>query len=206
MRQINSIVLAIIVSLSVRGVAFGQASKELQTQFARLQDRATSDDASVHLRALCHSNPNARRFLADRLPELIMQATPSAWYNPVWLNSVNLAGYLEITEAVPVLAKELDEKHFGPYTTLTMDAKLEDDPVGTALVAIGGPAIESVRSVLENADNSQSVRYRAARVLYNMNSREADAALAHDLQTERDPRIRHVIEVRLENRSKSSPH
>lgn len=50
-----------------------------------------------------------------------MQATQSACYNPVWLNSVNLAGYLEITEAVPVLAKDLDKNHFGPYTTLTME-------------------------------------------------------------------------------------
>ena len=89
---------------------------------------------------------------------------------------------------------------------MTSRDRLDDDPPGKALVQIGGAAIEPVRSVLEDKEKSQQTRMRAALVLYNMNSPEADAALAHDLQTEQDQRLRLAIETRLKRHSNSSPH
>jgi hypothetical protein len=51
-----------------------------------------------------------------------------------------------------------------------------------------------VSGILEDKDKGQYTRMRAVRVLYNMNSPGADAALAHDLQTETDPRVRSFID------------
>ena len=57
--------------------------------------------------------------------------------------------------------------------------------------------------ILENKGKDQYTRLRAARVLYNMNLPEADAALVHDLQTETDPRVRSFISSLLQNHEKS---
>jgi hypothetical protein len=61
-----------------------------------------------------------------------------------------------------------------------------------------------VSGILEDKDKGQHTRMRAALVLYNMNSPDADAALAHDLQTETDPRVRSFIEARVKARKDTS--
>ena len=75
-----------------------------------------------------------------------------------------------------------------------------NDPVAKALVMIGPPAIGPVSGILEDKKKDQYTRLRAALVLNNMRSPDADSALIHDLQTETDPRVRSFIESQLKNR------
>ena len=85
---------------------------------------------------------------------------------------------------------------------MTSRNRLDDDPVAKALVKIGQPAIGPVSGILEDKDKGQHTRMRTALVLYNMNSPEAVAALAHDLQTETDPRVRSFIKAHKDTSSR----
>ena len=87
---------------------------------------------------------------------------------------------------------------------MTSRTTFANDPVAKALVMIGQSAIVPVSTILEDKNKDQYTRLRAALVLYNMKSPDADAALAHDLQTETDPRVRSFIEARLKARKDTS--
>jgi hypothetical protein len=92
------------------------------------------------------------------------------------------------------------------YLPQVRQEDLDTDLVGQALVKIGEPALGPVRSVLENKDKSQSMRLRAVHILYNMNSTDADRALAQHLSSESDPRVKASIQSRLQMRKKTSNH
>ena len=210
MHYIVSAIVTMVLTASAYGFSAAQPAQEVQQLFAQLQDAKTSNDAAVRLKVLAESSADAMQYLAMQLPQLITKTSQSE----VWLNSVRLAGDLRIAETVPILVKLFDgESHLNFVTpespvsfttTMTERDRLDNDSVGKALAKIGEPAIEPVRNILENNSNSQSMRLRAAHVLYNMNSTSADAALAHDLQSETDPRVKSSIEARLKARKKTS--
>lgn len=204
--RVFSIFLTIVLSANAGGFSAAQTAQEVQQRFEQLHDSTTSDEASVQLKALAGSNVDARLYLAKELPELISKTSEDHSQFKVWLNSVHLAGELKIEETIPVLVKLFDPARYGgsALSTMTSRSRLDNDPVAKALVQIGQPAIGPVSGILEDNDKGQYTRMRAALVLYNMNSPEANAALAHDLQTETDPRVRSFIEARLKARKDTS--
>ena len=205
MGKITAIVLAIITSFTANSFAFGQTAPELPQLITQLHDPVTSDEASIKLKALAANNADARRDLVKELPELISKTSQDSSQYKVWINSVQLAGELKIEETISVLVSLFDPARYSPSAVSTMfsRATFANDPVAKTLVQIGKPAIGSMSGILENKGKDQYTRLRAARVLYNMNLPEADAALVHDLQTETDPRVRSFIASLLQNHYKS---
>ena len=206
MRYIFPAIVAIVLGANAYGLSAAQTGQKVQQLFAQLQNAKTSNDAAARLKVLAENSAEARQYLVNQLPVLTANSQPQFWGNTVWRNSVGLAGDLRIVETVPILVKLLDSENRGGPVTFAMQENLDTDPVGKALVKIGEPALGPVRSVLENKDKSQMTRLRAAHVLYNMNSINADQALAHDLQSESDPRVKMSIEGRLNARKKTSNH
>jgi HEAT repeat protein len=208
MGKIHPIILTIVFSITAHRFAFAsaQTAPELQQLVTQLQEATTSDEASVQLKALAGSNANARRYLAKELPEIISKTSEDHSQYKVWLDSVRLAGELKIEESIPVLVTLFEPARYSPsaISTMTSRATFANDPVAKALVQLGQPAIGALSGILENKEKDQYTRLRAALVLYNMNSPDADAALAHNLQTETDPRVRSFIEGRLKARKDTS--
>src|SRR5260370_41348086 len=105
MGKIHFITLAIILSVSAHKPALASAqaaAPELPQLVTQLQDPATSEEASIKLKALAGSNVAARRSLTKELPELISKTSEDHSQYKVWLNSVRLAGELKIEESIPV--------------------------------------------------------------------------------------------------------
>ena len=204
--RLVSICLTVILTANTRGFSAAQTAQEVQQRFAQLQDASTSDEASVQLKALAGNNPDARLYLAKELPGLISRTSQNLSQDKVWSNCVHLAGELKIEETIPVLVKLFDPIRFSgsPVSTMTSRSRFDDDPVAKALVKIGQPTIGPVSGILEDKDKGQLTRMRAALVLYNINLPNADAALAHDLQTETDVRVLSMIERRLKTRKDTS--
>ncbi|SRR5258708_1402718 len=200
MRYISSAIVAVVLSASAHDFGAAQPAQQVQQLFAQLQDATTSGEAFVHLKALAESSADARQYLAMNLPGLIAKTSQA----PVLRNSIRLAGNLRIAEAVPILVKLLDQYPGGGPTTITETMRLDTDPVAKALAEIGEPAVGGVRNILENSTNSQSMRMRAALILSNMNSKQADQVLALDLQSERDPRVKGLIQSQLREHEKKS--
>lgn len=201
MGKINFIALTIILSLAAYKPALASAqaaSRELPQLVTQLQDPATSDEASIQLKTLAGNDATARRSLTKELPELISKTADDHSQFKVWLNSVRLAGELKIEESIPALVILFEPPRYIPSAVSTMTSRntFANDPVAKALVLIGRPAIVPVSGILENSKD-QYTRLRAALVLFNMNLPDADAAVAHDLQSENDPRVRSFIESRL---------
>jgi hypothetical protein len=206
MRYISSAIVAIVLGANAHGYSAAQTAQEVQQLFVQLQDAKTSNDAAVRLKVLAESSAEARQYLVNQLPGLITTSQPPIWENSVWRNSLRLAGDLRIVETVPILVKLLDSESRGGPVTFAELEDLDTDPVGKALVKIGEPALGPVRSVLENKDKSQSIRLRAVHILYKMNSTDADQALAQDLPSESDPRVKASIQSRLQMRKKTINH
>jgi HEAT repeat protein len=198
----SPIVLAIILSMAAHKSAFAQTAPELQQLVTQLHDPTTTDEASIQIKALAGSNAAARRSLTKELPEVISKTSEDHSQFKVWLNSVRLAGELKIEESIPVLVTLFDPARYSPsaVSTRTSRTTFANDPVAKALVQLGEPAIGPVSSILEDKNKDQYTRLRAALVLYNMKSPDADTALVQDLQTETDPRVRSFIEARLKGR------
>ena len=204
--RLFSIFLTVVLSANARSFSAGQTAQEVQQRFAQLHGPTTSDEASVQLEALAGNTPDARLYLAKELPDLISKTSQDLSQDKVWRNCVQMVGELKIEEAIPVLVKLFDPVRYSgsPASTMTSRGRFDADPVAKALVKIGQPTIGPVSGILEDKDKGQNIRIRAALVLYNINSPNADAALADDLRTETDPHLRSLIEARLKARKDRS--
>lgn len=163
-------------------------SSAVQLAFTRLQVETTSDGAANHLRAMARSDPSVRDYLSANLPTVIEGQA----FGTVWLNAIRLAGDLKIVSAVDALVSALGKNNIGGTVTFAEERHLHNDPPGKALVQIGAPAIPAVTSALSS--NNRETRWRAARVLININSPSARAALADHLQDEPDAQLRSFIQ------------
>ena len=206
MGRLFSIFVAIVLGANAHGYSAAQTAQEVQQLFTQLHDAPTSDEASVQLKALAGNNADARLYLAKELPGLISKTSQDNSQFKVWFNSIRLAGELKIEESIPVLVTLFEPARYGPsaISTMTSRTTFANDPVAKALVELGQPAIDPVSGILEDKNKDQYTRMRAALVLYNMNSPQADTALAQDLQTETDARTRSFIESRLKARKDTS--
>ena len=70
---------------------------------------------------------------------------------------------------------------------------LNSDPVGEALREIGDPAVPALAYLLEYDGDSMN-RWRAARILWNIDSPLSHKVMHHDLQSETDPAIKRFTE------------
>lgn len=141
-----------------------QHHADVNTLFRELQDSKTTEKAAGELLETARTDTSTRHHLASHLPGLI-QRTSSG---PIWLSAVQLAGDLKLAEAVPVLAASLEKDNVGGPTTFTESERLDDDPVGRALVKIGDPSIGPVAQVLATGDTG--TRWRAATPLLRARS------------------------------------
>ena len=210
MRQISLAIVAVILSASAHSFGVAQPAQDVEQVFAQLHDAKTTYAAYLRLKNLAENDTAARLYLVVKLPELIPAdlSQKPIWMNPIAENSVRLAGDLKIAEAVPVLVKALDNdlaKPGGPVT-ITSGSGLNNDPVAQALAKIGASALGPVRDRLKNNSNGQIERMRAAKILYFMNSADADQVLTLQLQSENDPVVRSLIEAGLQEHQKANSH
>jgi hypothetical protein len=70
---------------------------------------------------------------------------------------------------------------------------LASDPVGEALYEIGDPAVPALASLLEHSGDSTD-RWRAARVLWNIDSPLSRKVMHTTLEHESDPAIKQFTE------------
>ena len=165
---------------------YAQESAEPQTLFRQLQSPNTTDRAAGQLLKLGKSKPEARKYLATHLPDLIEKLSDPQ----VWTNAVQIAGRLKIAEAAPALAKWIGKGGQGTIT-IAQTMRLEDNPAAKALAEIGDPSLPTVSAVLKNGNLNE--RGDAVLVLYNIRSPAAQTTLRKHLKHETDPSLRDFI-------------
>lgn len=159
----------------------------VELAFSHLQNEGTAERAAKRLQAMAKSDPAVREYLSANLPAVVESHTRGT----VWLNAVRLAGDLKIVSAVDTLVASLGENNVGGTLTFAEERRLDNDPPGKALAEIGDPSVPAVTGALKRPD--KETRWRAARVLANINSQSARAALADHLQNEPDAHLRAFI-------------
>jgi len=159
----------------------------IKLTFLRLQNEGTAERAAKHLQAMAKSDPAVRAYLSSNLPAVIEEHHRGT----VWLNAVRLAGNLKIVSAVDTLVASLGENNVGGTFTFAEERRLDNDPPAKALAEIGDPSVPAVKRALIKPESE--TRWRAARVLANINSQSARAALADHLQNEPDAHLRAFI-------------
>ncbi|MCL5005076.1 MAG: hypothetical protein M1404_00970 [Acidobacteria bacterium] len=162
---------------------------DVQTLFEQLKSANTSKEAADELAKLGKENARARKYLSNKLPELIENVHRGA----VCRNAQQLAGNLKLTNAVPGLVSALTHQ----FTcgrgdiTFTQWMRLDDDPAGRALVEIGEPSVGPVSKLLESVD--KIVRSRATLVLLNIDSPAAIQAIRNHFPKEKDPGLKRLM-------------
>jgi HEAT repeat protein len=184
--------LAFFLYLAIGLATASQKTSEVQRLFAELMQPTTTDNAAHAILELANRDQGARGYVVQRLPEII-EKRPT---DPIWINAVRLAGRLKASETVAALMKALPRGNVGQGTvTISEYMRLDTDLVGKALAEIGDASVAPLAEVLKHSD--QSSRHRAAIILLNINSTLSRKVLRDDLQTEKDPSIRKLIESEL---------
>lgn len=167
------------------------ATPDVVQLFTKLQVTTTSNGAATDLLLLAKANDSGRRYIAQHLPTLLGKSTEPV----VWKNEIQLAGQLRLIEAIPQLVSLLYQDNTGGPVTLSRVMRMENDPVGKALVEIGDPSVPAVANALGSSD--RGTRFRAALVLININSASAQLRLQEHVQRESDPGLKSLIEKSL---------
>jgi hypothetical protein len=149
-----------ILLLGLATVLHGQQESQAAL-LAQLQSEDTADHARDEFLKLGRANTEVRTYLAKNLPALITLDPQK--HRRGWLDAVQLAGALQVTETAPSLAKWIGTVAPGTAgSTLTERVRLEIFPAGKALVQIGEPAVPTLAAVLEKGDHRERwVAYRA---------------------------------------------
>jgi HEAT repeat protein len=171
----------------------------LDAALAALQDKNSSNGATLFLLDHGKGDPAVKKYLAERLPTILDRYKERAddMPNYVWGNEARIAGELQIVEAVPLLARRID--------MLTSDRmgggqgyNFIDHAANNALINIGQPAVRQVIDVLKHGNSLQ--REMAAHVLREIGSDAAWHALEEALPEEKDPKVRYRIDEALKSR------
>ena len=193
------VVLACSVSLGPRCTS-AQSNSPLSELTQRLESEQTTDAARDELLKRGKSDPEARRYLAVRVPPLI-DSGPGAGKCPenpcrAWTNAVELATNLKIGEAAPALARWIAVKEVNPWPGIgPYGGKLDTNPAALALASIGDPAIPALEKVLDSGTSDEHAL--AVRVLGMIHTPKAKAVLRDDLQREPDPDLQAMIKREL---------
>jgi len=178
----------ILVFWVVQSAKATQRTRESGLVFSRLNDPNTSAEATQEI--IADEDPSARKYVSERLPDMI-DTLPE---NLVWRNSVKLAGQLKAANAVVALARVLphSESDVG-IQSFSFAWIISRDPVGKALCEIGDPAVSAMAELLNHGD--MSARWRALRVLWNLNSPAARKVMEAYLHNGDDSKIQSAIET-----------
>jgi hypothetical protein len=165
-----------------------QRTPDIHTLFNQLNNAGTTNHAAQEILRTASENPVAREYIAERLPGLINRPT----LDQVWRNAVRLAGQLKASNAVQSLMQVLPRSPFKPSILIGSALGLDADAVGKSLCEIGDPAVPALASLLEHGD--KTTRWRAARILWNIDSPSSRKVMRDDLQHETDPEIKQFAE------------
>lgn len=163
-----------------------QEPVELQRLLERFQSPDTTDAATQELMRMGASDPQARDYLAARLPSVIEKRLDPN----VWLNAVQLAGKLKIVETIPAIAKWIRPVAQGTVT-LGGVMQLRNDPAAKALIAIGNPSVPTLAALLKRGNRHE--RETAAIALHHIGTLAAHQALRDHARVEADPNLRDFI-------------
>jgi hypothetical protein len=183
--------LAIILMCAVPVQASAhQKTPDIYTLYTQLRDPSVTNRAAQQIVRSARRDTNARDYISEKLPEIIEKAQ----MDQVWRNAVRLAGQLQASNSVPALIRVLPRSPFKPSVILFGEMlSLDSDPVGEALREIGDPAVPALADLLEHGGDSMD-RWRAARILWNIDSPLSHKVMHHDLQNETDPAIKQFTE------------
>jgi HEAT repeat protein len=165
-----------------------QKAPDIHTLFTELKEPGTTNRAAQQIPRVASENSAAREYIAEKLPDMIEKMT----LDQVWRNAVRLAGQLKASNSVPALMRVLPRSPFKPSILIGSAMSLDADAVGKALCEIGDPAVPALANLLEHAD--KTTRWRAARILWNIDSPSSRKVMREDLQHETDPEIKRFTE------------
>jgi HEAT repeat protein len=142
-------------------------------------------------------DPEVRKCLSRQLPVLLEQYQERKdGRNFIWGSEAQVAGYLKIVEAAPVLARRID-MHTSGGMGGSMGYNFFDYEADYALTRIGPPAVRLVIDVLNHGNPLQ--REIAAHVLRYIGTHDAWQALEDRLPKESDPKVRARIREALKS-------
>jgi hypothetical protein len=178
----------LVLSLIVAGIqVIAQGSAQVDQLLGQLQQPGTTDRAREELLREGQSDPETKKYLAQRLPPLIEQG-PGTGFDS-WVNAARLAGNLRLVEAAPALARCIGVDT-GGTTTLSEEVKLQHSPAARALADIGEPAVPSLRLILEGAELNE--RWVAVWALDAIGSPNAMSVLRAHAPRESDPNLQKI--------------
>ena len=166
-----------------------QGPAQVDQLLGQLQRPGTTDRAREELLTEGQSDPETKKYLAQRLPPLIERG-PSNGFD-AWVNAARLAGNLRLVEAASALARWIGV-NTGGTTTLSTEVRLQHSPAARALVDIGEPALPSLRLILQRAKLNE--RWVAVWALDAIGSPNAMSVLRAHAPREPDPNLQKFIE------------
>lgn len=194
-RATFGLLLSGLCSCAVAFAATEQKRPDLDALLAQLRVRtgSASNDAKFALISRGKSDPEAKAYIAERLPALLESygGGNDVFENMSWGNTAEVAGVLKVVGAVPILCHRIDA-----ITTqvsgLSFSYNFMNRAAVPALIQIGTPAVPAVIGVLKNGTSLQ--REEAAYVLGEIGTPAATEALQQRLQRETDPKVRGRIQ------------
>jgi len=166
---------------------------DIRVLMEQLNDvRTVRRDTVNQILKIARKDPRARKYVVQKLPDLIGRPE-----SDVWLDAIRLAGKLKATEVIPALQQAMSRRPFPaePYITGGGMMRLDHDIVAKTLSQMGDPAIPSVVDFLKSPD--KGTRGRAVLILRNMGTPASRKALRHHLEHETDPELKKLIQDSL---------
>lgn len=187
LRSFSSVVVFMLAMTSL--AAASQETLGVRKLFSELSQPLSTDAAAHGILELASRDPNARAYVAQRLPAMIKDKE----VGPVWLNAVRLAGELKLPETIPALMEAFSRGGIGQGSvTISEYMRLDTDVVAKALAEIGDASVPVVAGLLRQDDKDK--RHRAVLILLNINTPASKKALGEHLPNETDPDVKKLIQ------------
>lgn len=178
---------------SIPLVAERDQAQKLYALVSDLKDPQASDRAASELEKLTKSDPSLKKSLASEIKPIIAKGPKGG--RP-WINAVNLAGVLKLTDLAPDIAAFVDR------TGMYFIGPLRDQyPAGAALVEMGDPAIPALDHVARTGSTAQ--RDMAPMFIRWIGTPAARHTLEALLKMETDPKRKERIENLLKGMERS---
>jgi hypothetical protein len=184
MCKIASSLVAVLIT--IMACQPSSAQPDIRTLLSQLNQPATSDRAVGLILRKTQEDPAAKSYVVENLPAVIERDSQEH----IQLNAIKLAGELRSPAFVPSLVRVLPHSPYKPsILTFGRAQSLDSDPVGKALCVIGDPAVPALARLMAS-ETDHDTRWRAARILRNIDTSSSRTALSEDLKSETDPRIK----------------
>lgn len=186
--------LTIWLAVTASGTC-GQTDRghDIRSLMDELNDvRTVHADTVDQIVKIARKDPRARKYVVEKLPELIRRPE-----SDVWLDAIRIAGKLKAKEAIPALQEAMSRPAMPAETFLTFAGieRLDNDIVAKTLSQIGDPAIPTTLKLLKSED--ARVRGRAILILRNIGSTASRKALQDYRPHETDPEVKKLIQDSL---------